>query len=314
VQEFISNPLLIDGRAFDIGIYVLITSMEPLRMYRWKSDIMVRFCSEPYLPFDPTNINKFSPSENFSTIWDMPSFGTEDTLGFSTKDAFERLLFKEGLDVKHFWDQIDDAIVSITLAKTSQIRRYLAYFERKGWKNRNFELLRFDFILDEDQRLFLMEVNMSPTLAPSNPRESVTFEQLVHNTISMVGGTRRHESNTICVGNEALCPSFMSTPKAINASLMLSAPINIAVSLANCLNCQESCKDPSCELCLPCISRENILNMLWAYREHQKRGEMKRIFPTEIYLADDIMKMLSASTQFSQKWFQAKCETDEDWC
>lgn len=33
-QEFIENPLLVDGHAFDLGVYVLITSIDPLRIYR----------------------------------------------------------------------------------------------------------------------------------------------------------------------------------------------------------------------------------------------------------------------------------------
>ncbi len=33
LQEFISNPLLIDGYKFDIGVYVAITSLQPLRIY-----------------------------------------------------------------------------------------------------------------------------------------------------------------------------------------------------------------------------------------------------------------------------------------
>lgn len=33
-QEFIDNPLLIDGHAFDLGVYVLISSIDPLRIYR----------------------------------------------------------------------------------------------------------------------------------------------------------------------------------------------------------------------------------------------------------------------------------------
>ncbi len=33
VQEFLENAILIDGRRFDIGIYVTITSLDPLRIY-----------------------------------------------------------------------------------------------------------------------------------------------------------------------------------------------------------------------------------------------------------------------------------------
>jgi tubulin monoglycylase TTLL15 len=34
-QEFKENLLLIDGHAFELGVYVLVTSLEPLRVYRY---------------------------------------------------------------------------------------------------------------------------------------------------------------------------------------------------------------------------------------------------------------------------------------
>ena len=33
IQEFVEDPLLIDGYKFDIGIYTMITSIDPLRIY-----------------------------------------------------------------------------------------------------------------------------------------------------------------------------------------------------------------------------------------------------------------------------------------
>lgn len=39
-QEFVENPLLIDGHAFDLGVYVLITSLKPLRIYRYLGNII----------------------------------------------------------------------------------------------------------------------------------------------------------------------------------------------------------------------------------------------------------------------------------
>ncbi len=43
VQEFISDPFLVDGHKFDIGVYTVITSVDPLRVYVFEGDILFRY-------------------------------------------------------------------------------------------------------------------------------------------------------------------------------------------------------------------------------------------------------------------------------
>ena len=41
IQEFVDDPFLIDGYKFDIGIYTMITSIDPLRIYIF--DVSLRY-------------------------------------------------------------------------------------------------------------------------------------------------------------------------------------------------------------------------------------------------------------------------------
>lgn len=58
-QQFLHNPFLIDGHGFDFGVFVLITSFNPVRIYRYDADVLFRFCKEKYHPFDPKNTDKY---------------------------------------------------------------------------------------------------------------------------------------------------------------------------------------------------------------------------------------------------------------
>lgn len=161
MQEFISNPFLIDGHAFDIGVYVLITSINPLRIYRWKSDILLRFCADTYHPLDHEKVEKYVVDESHLPFWEISSLkNASDTFGFSAASALNHYLVKHGHDAERLWEEIDDAIVTITLSKVDRIIHYVNKFykEHSDQKQTFFELLRYDFILDDKMNLHLMEV------------------------------------------------------------------------------------------------------------------------------------------------------------
>lgn len=42
VQEYVQKPFLVDGHKFDIGVYVVLTSVNPLRAYWYKGDVLFR--------------------------------------------------------------------------------------------------------------------------------------------------------------------------------------------------------------------------------------------------------------------------------
>lgn len=65
VSDYIQDPLLINGIKFDLRIYVLVTSFNPLRIYIYEEGL-VRFATEPFT-LDPSQMsNRFIHLTNYS--------------------------------------------------------------------------------------------------------------------------------------------------------------------------------------------------------------------------------------------------------
>lgn len=129
------------------------------------------------------------------------------------------------------------------------------------------------------------------------------------------------EASWICFRGKLLFESFALKLICILsedtlANEMVSNSKNIAVYPNACLknNCYQNCVKKICELCTTCAGEENLQNIHRAFREHARRGEFKRIFPTERYFDDEFMSKLSPKNQLAAKWFHAKCQQKKDWC
>lgn len=55
ISRYIHNPLLVNGLKFDLRIYVLVTSYDPLRIYVYKEGL-TRLATEPY-KLEPGSVN-----------------------------------------------------------------------------------------------------------------------------------------------------------------------------------------------------------------------------------------------------------------
>lgn len=190
IQEFIQRPFLVDGYKFDIGVYTVITSVDPLRVYVYKGDVLFRFCPVKYYPFDSENLDKYIVGDDYLPIWNVPSLKKYYTeLGFSMKDSFDAYVREQGQNPAEMWDRVYDAIREVALMKEAQIREVSKRF---GNGRNFFELVRFDLALDEDLNVYMMEANMSPNLSSAHyPPNQLLYEQVIFNTFALVGIGKR---------------------------------------------------------------------------------------------------------------------------
>ena len=178
-------PLLLDGRKWDIGMYVVVTSVDPLRVWV-HGNALLRFCKLPYpaggavgadTPLDAYVVNDYLPP------WEQPSLraafhssgaspsggGVPDKVsqGANSLDAVVAWMRKQpGLEraAAVLRTELQRAIVLAMAEAQPAIRRGAARWSPRWGRRAFFELLRFDFVLDESGQPWLMEVNMSPNL------------------------------------------------------------------------------------------------------------------------------------------------------
>lgn len=122
VQEFVADPYLVDGHKFDMGVYVTVTSVAPLRVYMYSGDVLFRYCPLPYHPFDARQLDKYVVGDDYMPTWEVPALAHAYTrLGFGMRDAFDAYVRARGQRPERIWAQVEDAIRLAVLAKEKHI-------------------------------------------------------------------------------------------------------------------------------------------------------------------------------------------------
>ena len=122
IQEYVEKPFLIDGLKFDIGIYTILTSINPLRVYIIDDDALFRFCLQEYYPFDPKVKDKYVVEGDYIPLWNVSSLrDLYSEKGFNFKITFNQYLKSKGLDYKKVWADMISAIRKVCQVKEPQI-------------------------------------------------------------------------------------------------------------------------------------------------------------------------------------------------
>lgn len=268
VQEFLDKPLLVSGHMFDIGIYTIITSVDPLRIYIYNGDVLLRFCPQKLKPFDPNNLDKYVVGDDYLPIWEVEKIQYwYKKLGYGMRDSLNAYLADDGRDGTTIWRQIEEAIGIAIHSKQSKIVEIIKRFKSK----RNFfELMRFDFLVDEKLNVFLLEANMSPNLSSAHFKPNqLLYEQVLFNLFGLIGlGDRVTKSVAL---------------RSLEDIAMETSEKNIMVlpNLCSSALCRNNCDDLDCRLCKACLAENKELeqDLREAHKEHINRGDCKRIFP-----------------------------------
>ncbi|ESO08908.1 hypothetical protein HELRODRAFT_74190 [Helobdella robusta] len=180
IQKYITNPLLIEGRKFDIRVYMLVACMKPHLVLFRKG--YIRLCLNKYdeaaedLTVHLTNqfIQRKCPFYEVcknETIWSFDKFND-----YINKTVVAN---KGGVEIdwvyKTLWTKMKNIALFTYLSVKEKLQAKIGYFDLYG----------LDFLIDNDLKVWLLEVNVNPCLATNCDYLKLIIPEIVHETISI---------------------------------------------------------------------------------------------------------------------------------
>jgi len=194
VQEYVDAPMLIDGTKWDLRVYVVVLSLEPLRIFLCREGL-ARFAAEKYSPATAKNGHKVA---SHLTNYSISKFTNEfvhsddpcdgETGSKRTLSSTLDYLARSGCDVDAMWASIEHIVTTSTEMMAGELLGVGTMpegdwwpvregnWERSGFagsgelpgkhsKSNCFHVLGFDIMFDNKGKGWLLEVNCSPSLA-----------------------------------------------------------------------------------------------------------------------------------------------------
>lgn len=191
IQQYISDPYLIDGFKWDMRTYVTVTSFNPLEAFIYK-DGFARFTTVPFSTDVEDLDNKLVHLTNssiqrhneesmmqgdFTKAEDVVR--QQDAMLGGTKISFVTLqqrLKARGVDWALVWSRMIEVVLKSLCMAEDHIPHQV----------NSFELFGYDLLLDSKQRVWLIEVNSSPSMGQEHLLDEQVKLPLINDTIDLV--------------------------------------------------------------------------------------------------------------------------------
>ncbi|CAL8069500.1 unnamed protein product [Orchesella dallaii] len=186
-QLYVPHPFLIDGYKFDQRIYVLITCVDPLRLYIYDEGI-ARFATVKYnVPSDENLDVVFMHLTNYSLNKFSESYVPEGDGSKRKLSSIYKWMRENGFDVERLTKSIDDIVVKTLLCASPTLQHnYRTSFPKRDRGCSCFEVLGFDILMDRHLQPILLEVNHSPSFNLDLPVDADVKRELLKDLLKMV--------------------------------------------------------------------------------------------------------------------------------
>ncbi|KAF5915929.1 hypothetical protein HPG69_003002 [Diceros bicornis minor] len=187
-QLYISKPFIIDGFKFDLRIYVLMTSCDPLRIFAYNEGL-ARFATTSYSHPCTDNLEDICMHlTNYSINKHSSNFVRDAHSGSKRKlSTFNMYMESHGYNVEGMWRDIEDVIIKTIISAHPTIKHnYQTCFPNHTLNSACFEILGFDILLDCKLKPWLLEVNHSPSFSTDSRLDKEVKDSLLYDTLVLI--------------------------------------------------------------------------------------------------------------------------------
>ncbi|KAM8721304.1 hypothetical protein ACLKA7_007211 [Drosophila subpalustris] len=174
ISKYIDNPLLIGGKKFDLRLYVLVTTFNPIKAYLYNEGFC-RFCTQRY---DQTEIdNVFMHLTNVSIQKNNAEYNTIHGGKWSMQNL---CLYLDSIRGEGVSEQLYRRIKETIRHSLDAVAPVMA-------NDRHcFEVYGYDIIIDNNLKPWLIEINTSPSIHSTTKNDCTLKTRLIDNVLDVV--------------------------------------------------------------------------------------------------------------------------------
>ena len=192
ISRYIMNPMLIRNKKFDMRAYVLVTGMNPLKIYFYKDGYLKipvkNFTLDHeyirdgcvHITTSDTNLVCFEGKEyKYDTdIYDEPS-------NFWSYVFFERYCQRYGINYTDIIEQFKDIFIKTFISLNSD---FMKLMNERNLEDRNlYQIYGLDLLVDANYKVHLLELNRNPSMRGGHAVADYIYENIIADTLNIVG-------------------------------------------------------------------------------------------------------------------------------